>query len=106
MRKEDNLDRMEEIIDFVSNRLSDDAGMLGPSTTPADPVRVSEDQPTACTSKPMETSCSADPKSNSVSKRNEEKALTDLIINCVAAFLMIQVIEYTLHRFSVAANFS
>ncbi|KAM1171627.1 hypothetical protein ACFX14_021853 [Malus domestica] len=90
LRKEDNLDRMEEIIDFVSNRLSDDAGVLGPSTTPADPVRVSQDQPTACTSKPMETSCSADPKSNNVSKQNEEKALTDLIVNCVAAFLMIQ----------------
>lgn len=104
MRKENNFDKIEEVIDFVSNRLSDDAGMLamGSSTTPADPIPFSQDQLTSCTSKPLATGCAHDPpKSNNLSNQSEEKLLSDLIVNCVAAFMMIQVIKYMLHYFAV-----
>ncbi|PQQ19455.1 hypothetical protein Pyn_07840 [Prunus yedoensis var. nudiflora] len=93
LEKENNFDKIEEVIDFVSNRLSDDAGMLamGSSTTPADPIPVSQDQLTSCTSKPLATGCAHDPsKSNNLSNQSEEKLLSDLIVNCVAAFMMIQ----------------
>ncbi|KAH0992900.1 hypothetical protein GBA52_004383 [Prunus armeniaca] len=93
LRKENNFDKIEEVIDFVSNRLSDDTGMLamGSSTTPADPIPFSQDQLTSCTSKPLATGCAHDPpKSNNLSNQSEEKLLSDLIVNCVAAFMMIQ----------------
>ncbi|CAB4262745.1 unnamed protein product [Prunus armeniaca] len=53
--------------------------------------KIEEDQLTSCTSKPLATGCAHDPpKSNNLSNQSEEKLLSDLIVNCVAAFMMIQ----------------
>ncbi|KAM5569028.1 hypothetical protein ABKV19_016514 [Rosa sericea] len=95
LKRENNIERIQEVIDFVSQQLSeDDAGRLSMgSSTPAAPILVSEDQSTACTEKP-------DPKSNSLSDQSEDQLLSDLIANCVAALFMIQ--TCTARQFSPA----
>ncbi|XP_040374316.1 protein ALWAYS EARLY 3 isoform X5 [Rosa chinensis] len=95
LKRENNIERIQEVIDFVSQQLSeDDAGRLSMgSSTPAAPILVSEDQSTACTEKP-------DPKSNSLSNQSEDQLLSDLIANCVAALFMIQ--TCTARQFSPA----
>lgn len=86
MKRENNIERIKEVINFVSKQLSeDDAGRLSMGSTPAAPILVSEDQSTACTEK-------SDPKSKSLSNQSEDQFLSDLIANCVAALFMIQVI--------------
>ena len=95
MKRESNIERIQEVIEFVSKQLSeDDAGRLSMgSSTPAAPILVSEDQSTACTEK-------SDPKSNSSSNQSEDQLLSDLIANCVAALFMIQVIAACIVCFS------
>ncbi|XP_004296816.1 PREDICTED: protein ALWAYS EARLY 3 [Fragaria vesca subsp. vesca] len=84
LKRENNIERIQEVIDFVSKQLSeDDAGRLSMGSTPAAPILVSEDQSTACTEK-------SDPMSKSLSNQSEDQFLSDLIANCVAALFMIQ----------------
>lgn len=94
MKRENNIERIQEVIDFVSKRLSeDDVGSLSlGSSTPAALILDSEDQSTACTAKPLAVSCAPDPMSNSLPNQSEDQLLSDLIANCVAVLLMIQVI--------------
>ncbi|XP_050375435.1 protein ALWAYS EARLY 3 isoform X2 [Argentina anserina] len=95
LKRENNLERIQEVIDFVSKQLSeDDAGRLPiGSSTPSAPIQVSQDQSTACTEK-------SDSKSYSLSNQTEDQLLSDLVANCVAALFMIQ--TCTARQFSPA----
>lgn len=94
MKKENNIERIQEVIDFVSKQLSEDdvGSLLMGSSTPAAPILDSEDQSTAGRAKPLAVSCAPDPKSHILSNQSEDQLLSDLIANCVAVLLMIQVI--------------
>lgn len=102
LKRENNVERIQEVIDFVSKRLSeDDVGSLSlGSSTPAALILDSEDQSTACTAKPLAVSRAPDPKSNSLPNQSEDQLLSDLIANCVAVLLMIQ--TCTARQFSPA----
>lgn len=92
--------RIEEAIDFINKRLSEeDFGMLTcrPCT---DSFVASPDQLTAGTSKPSSTRDPPDPASTTSSNKNETKFLSELIAHCIATLLMIQVITFmSLHGF-------
>ncbi|XP_015892697.3 protein ALWAYS EARLY 3 isoform X1 [Ziziphus jujuba] len=82
--------RIEEAIDFINKRLSEeDFGMLTcrPCT---DSFVASPDQLTAGTSKPSSTRDPPDPASTTSSNKNETKFLSELIAHCIATLLMIQ----------------
>ncbi|XP_038720763.1 protein ALWAYS EARLY 3 isoform X2 [Tripterygium wilfordii] len=95
LRKEGiSIERMEEAIDFVNNRLTvDDLSMQAMrSSAPAVPLsvnRASQDQLTATTSNPVASVHALDTKLN-MSDQNEAQIPSELIANCVATLLMIQ----------------
>ncbi|KAF7144937.1 hypothetical protein RHSIM_Rhsim04G0219400 [Rhododendron simsii] len=85
-------ERIEDAIDFVSNRLSfDDSCLLGMRHTTADTSRgssASHDLLTSCcTSNSMH---STGPEFKNVLDRNEAQIPSELISHCVATLLMIQ----------------
>ncbi|KAK4855475.1 hypothetical protein QYF36_007763 [Acer negundo] len=89
------VERIEEAMDFVNNRLSvDDTSMpsLRPST-PADPVNItlpSQDQQGTSTTSPLGISHAPDSKSNNLNNENAAQIPSELIAHCVATMLMIQ----------------
>ncbi|KAK3189776.1 hypothetical protein Dsin_029337 [Dipteronia sinensis] len=89
------IERIEEAMDFVNNRLSvDDTSMpsVRPST-PADPVNITlpcQDQHGTSTTSPVGTSHAPDSKSNNLNDENAAQIPSDLIAHCVATMLMIQ----------------
>ncbi|XP_059445242.1 protein ALWAYS EARLY 3 isoform X2 [Corylus avellana] len=88
-----NIEKIEEAIDFVNNQLLvDESSMLARrASTPADSIHVTEasqDHSTACTS--SATDHAPDPKSDTLSDRNEAKIPSELIANCIATLFMIQ----------------
>ncbi|KAK2646186.1 hypothetical protein Ddye_021381 [Dipteronia dyeriana] len=89
------IERIEEAMDFVNNRLSvDDTSMpsVRPST-PADPVNItlpSQDQQGTSTTSPLGTSHAPDSKSNNLNDENAAQIPSELIAHCVATMLMIQ----------------
>ncbi|RVW55741.1 Protein always early 3 [Vitis vinifera] len=91
-----NVERIEDAIDFVNNRLLvDDSGMstMRSSAVP-DPLHgslASQDQFTSCTSNPLSGSQAPDLKLNISSDDNEAQIPAELITHCVATLLMIQV---------------
>lgn len=93
-----NLERIEEAIDFVNNRLleedfKDFSVPMEKKSAYKDSVKApSEQWPAAAgTSILLETNPTSDPKLNSLSDQNEAKIPSELIAHCVAALLMIQV---------------
>lgn len=92
-----NLERIEEAIDFVNNRLleedfKDFSVPMEKKYAYKDSVKApSEQWPAAAgTSILLETNPTSDPKLNSLSDQNEAKIPSELIAHCVAALLMIQ----------------
>ena len=91
-----NVERIEDAIDFVNNRLLvDDSGMSTMRSSAApDPLHgslASQDQFTSCTSNPLSGSQAPDLKLNISSDDNEAQIPAELITHCVATLLMIQV---------------
>ncbi|XP_058209241.1 protein ALWAYS EARLY 3 isoform X2 [Rhododendron vialii] len=85
-------ERIEDAIDYVSNRLSfDDSCLLGMRHTAADTIRgssASHDLLTSCcTSNSLH---STEPEFKNVLDRNEAQIPSELISHCVATLLMIQ----------------
>ena len=98
-KTESKVERTEDAINFINNRLSvDDPTAPATNSLPVDPVHVtltSQDQLTGSTLNPL-TSCHAqDAELNSSSDQNEMKIPLELISNCLATLLMIQVIHMT-----------
>lgn len=96
LKRENGIERIEEVMDFVNNRLSgDDLGMpSNRSSTPADMVlgaRTSEDQLSTSTSNILANSCAPDSTLNNSSNENAAQIPSELIAHCVATLLMIQV---------------
>lgn len=90
-----NVERIEDAIDFVNNRLLvDDSGMSTMRSSAApDPLHgslASQDQFTSCTSNPLSGSQAPDLKLNISSDDNEAQIPAELITHCVATLLMIQ----------------
>ncbi|XP_052188738.1 protein ALWAYS EARLY 3 isoform X2 [Diospyros lotus] len=86
------VDRIEEVIDFVSNRLSVDDSCLAAirPAAPADPLHdklTSHDLVTSCT---LSSSNATEPELKKMSDRNEGQIPSELISHCVATLLMIQ----------------
>lgn len=88
-----NLERVEEAIDFVNNRLlEEDFSMPAVrNSTHKDSVVAPSEQLPASASMVSATSPTPDPKLNSTSNQNEPNIPSELIARCVAALLMIQV---------------
>ncbi|EXB74814.1 hypothetical protein L484_023558 [Morus notabilis] len=87
-----NLERVEEAIDFVNNRLlEEDFSMPAVrNSTHKDSVVTPSEQLPASASTVSATSPTPDPKLNSISNQNEPNIPSELIARCVAALLMIQ----------------
>lgn len=90
-----NVERIEDAIDFVNNRLLvDDSGTSAMRSATSDPFHgslASQDQFTSCTSNPLSGSQAPDLKLNITSNDNEAQIPAELITHCVATLLMIQV---------------
>ncbi|KAH7573585.1 hypothetical protein JRO89_XS03G0176700 [Xanthoceras sorbifolium] len=89
------IERIEEAMDFVNNRLSVDDSSLSSvrSSIPADSVKItlpSQDQQKTCTSSPLGTSHTPESKSNNLNDENAAQIPSELIAHCVATMLMIQ----------------
>lgn len=91
------IEKIEDAIDFVNNRLSvDELGVPSTSSTPIDLVHVTltspvEDQLNTCTSNSLANDHVPDSKLNNLPNENAAQIPSELIANCVATFLMIQV---------------
>ncbi|KAJ7955062.1 Protein ALWAYS EARLY 3 [Quillaja saponaria] len=86
------IERIEEAINFVSNRLSMDESATAMCFMP-DSVHVavaSQDPMTASTSNPLATSQAPNQESNFSFDQNEVKIPSELIAQCLATLLMIQ----------------
>ena len=85
--------RIEEAIDYVSNRLSqDDSCLTTTRSTPTDPIHsssASNDLLTLCCT--LNSLHSSGPESKNLSDRNDARIPSELISHCVATLLMIQV---------------
>lgn len=91
-----NVERIEDAIDFVNNRLLvDDSGMSTIRSAAAPDTLhgslASQDQFTSCTSNPSSGGQAPDLKLNITSDENEGQIPAELITHCVATLLMIQV---------------
>ena len=86
------IDRIEEAIDYVSNRLSlDDDCTVATRPTPAEPIHdslASQDLLTSCTLSPFHAH---EIKLKGTEYKNEAQIPLELISHCVATLLMIQV---------------
>lgn len=93
------MERIEDAMDFVNNRLSVDdvtASAVRPSI-PADSANtnlLSQDHQNANVSTPMETGHAPDSKSNILNGETAAQIPSELIAHCVATMLMIQVKFY------------
>lgn len=92
------IEKIEEAMDFINNRLSaDELGVPPMPSTPGDSIHGTltsqvPDQPNTCISNPLVNNDALDSKLNSFSGENAAPIPSELIANCVATFLMIQVI--------------
>ena len=90
-----NVERIEDAIDFVNNRLLVDDSSMPAIRSAAAPDTLhgslaSQDQFT-CTSNPLSGGQAPDLKLNITSDDNEAQIPAELITHCVATLLMIQV---------------
>lgn len=85
---------IEDAINFMNNRLSVDDHASPSSFMPTDSVHVtlpSQHQMTASKSNPLPNDHSQDPELNSSFDQNEVEIPSELISQCLATLLMIQV---------------
>ncbi|KAK7264608.1 hypothetical protein RJT34_32217 [Clitoria ternatea] len=91
-KTESKVERIEDAINFINNRLSvDDPASLATTFLPADSLSLaSQDQLTASTLNPLASCHAKDSELNSSSDQNEIKIPSELISHCLATLLIIQ----------------
>lgn len=94
-KTESKVERIEDAINFINNRLSvDDPTASATNFPPRDSVTLaSRDQLTATTLNPLESYLVQYAELNSSSDQNEMKIPSELISHCLATLLMIQVTD-------------
>lgn len=87
----DSVQTIEEVIDFVNTRLLVDDSGIPTQTSQLNGSATLQNQSSSCTSTVVNSDLALDSKSNCASVRCELHIPSELIANCVATLLMIQV---------------
>lgn len=87
----DSDQKIEEVVDIVNNRLLADNSSIPAQTTQLNGSLTRQNHPSSCTSNVAASDPVLDPRSNEASDQREPQIPSELIANCVATLLMIQV---------------
>ncbi|XP_021862140.2 protein ALWAYS EARLY 3 isoform X1 [Spinacia oleracea] len=86
----DSIQKIEEVVDFLNNRLLVDDSRMSVQTTQLTGSSTRQNQPSPCTLNVVASQQALDSRSNGAVAQCEAQIPSELVANCVATLLMIQ----------------